>query len=468
MADVQPNAQSEQKTPVSTKAENKSDKSSKDKHKEDDRDGKDKEEVNDKKDDPVEPKPENKKQSYTFIEDTAFALTIPFADGWNRIASLLVTPDDAVIAVGEGSFFPGGVSAGLGRLVTKFLVPNGQDASFGQNGFAFGWEPNKWNFVARGSLQGDGKIFVTGASVQNPGESIGTIYRFNSDGTFDLSFGQNGLVTIDLAQSDWFVQTAVQQDGKIVATGMSSDASLAKKLFVVRYLSSGTRDLTFGQNGIVYPNFNVNHETPRELLIQPDGKILIQVNAEADDIDMATGAMRPLASDIAVVRLNSDGSFDPSFGNGGKVLISAPNSLIYGYGMLLDQNGDMVIHGLKDGQAPQGILVGLNKDGVIDTKFAAAGMSFKDGRSLMHARFDKEKGVLVISAPSTQGSSGGSYIERYIPGKGWDRDFGDNGRVYVGSNTVDGVALLSNGDIIVNAQASPGLKFFKYNKVPHQ
>ena len=61
----------------------------------------------------------------------------------------------------------------------------------------------------RDIVQPDGKIVVIGAA-----STGGIVARYNADGTPDTSFGTGGIFT---SSSPWFIDGAIQSDGKIIA-----------------------------------------------------------------------------------------------------------------------------------------------------------------------------------------------------------------------------------------------------------
>ena len=134
-----------------------------------------------------------------------------------------------------------------------------------------------------------------------------------ADGDLDPTFGIGGKVVTDFTNStDWLSRIAVQPDGKIVAIG---DTHPSHKGALARYNPDGTLDATFGNGGKVITVANVR-ESAAGLLILPDGKIMI-----CGSIDL------PNSQDTSFVllRFNSDGSVDPTFGNGGTVTTNIGN-----------------------------------------------------------------------------------------------------------------------------------------------
>src|SRR5467141_2166993 len=79
--------------------------------------------------------------------------------------------------------------------------------------------------------------------------------RYNANapgipGTLDTSFGTQGVVTTDVnaSRDDIAFATVLQPDGKIIVVGTSFTTPAS--VVVIRYNVDGTRDSTFGSNGI--------------------------------------------------------------------------------------------------------------------------------------------------------------------------------------------------------------------------
>jgi uncharacterized delta-60 repeat protein len=121
----------------------------------------------------------------------------------------------------------------------------------------------------------------------------------------DPSFGSSGLARTDFAgANDTVGAVLVQSDGRIVIAGTSQTAT-GSRCVIVRHLASGALDASFGAGGRV-TLFDLSSSVichAASLAQQADGKILVggglQTNA-------------PL-----VVRLNTNGTIDGSFGAGG-------------------------------------------------------------------------------------------------------------------------------------------------------
>jgi uncharacterized delta-60 repeat protein len=186
--------------------------------------------------------------------------------------------------------------------------PGTFDNSFGNYGVALGpfiSQVNHGNAIAQ---QSDGKLVVTGHNLVGSSYNTFTL-RYNVNGTFDNSFGVNGVVADSMGSSaDYGRAVAIQSDGKIVVAGDFFNNS-SYDFFLKRYDTNGTPDPAFGNAGTATIDFISNSDDEAHaMVIQPDGKIVIAGWMD-DGVD----------KDIALVRFLTDGSPDNTFGNNGKV-----------------------------------------------------------------------------------------------------------------------------------------------------
>lgn len=219
--------------------------------------------------------------------DTSFGnggtVTVPFY--WNedlgQQASFSVQRD--------GSFF---ASAGYpsGEIyIARFDATGALISSFGEAGVlhlpaSVGIHPSGTLDV---SLQGDGKVLITGQD---------TLTRLNPDGTLDSSFANGGSLALDV-HADALV---IQDDGKILLAGASGGVAT-----VIRFNADGSLDTDFGDQGQVRWGSESAPFAVADMIVLADGKLLIGGS-------QSTRADGYLA---ALVQLNPDGSLDHSFGN---------------------------------------------------------------------------------------------------------------------------------------------------------
>src|SRR5512143_843693 len=148
------------------------------------------------------------------------------------------------------------------------------------------------------------------------------IARYFADGQIDPSFGINGVTRVDFSgKIDFANAVALTSAGKLLIVGTTRDSSpLSQTDFAIARLNpDGSPDNTFGIDGKVTVDFHGRQDVARWVIPYQSsaGTILVGGSAEAN-----TGTCFPACdTNIALVRLNDDGSFYTSFGTGGKMEI---------------------------------------------------------------------------------------------------------------------------------------------------
>lgn len=164
----------------------------------------------------------------------------------------------------------------------------------------------------RVALQNDGKIVVA-TTLSN---QFGVI-RYLPNGNLDTTFGAGGIVRTSLTAGFDIPQSiAIDPSGKIVVAGSASDASNSTTAIgLARYLPNGSLDASFGRSGIVITSLFGFQDIANVVLLQPDGKILIGGSA-------LTCFGRRCPNDTALVRYDTNGDLDTTFGSRGQVVFT--------------------------------------------------------------------------------------------------------------------------------------------------
>jgi uncharacterized delta-60 repeat protein len=181
------------------------------------------------------------KYSYSNVDDEAFGLDI--------------TPTGNIVIAG----FVGSQSYNYDAYIVQFKN-NGQiDSTFGTNGVII---EDYGNFDVAEDIKvlDNGKIVVVGETGEGPPNGYDlAVWTYNSDGTPDLSFGQNGIAVH--AISDYNVMlhgVDVQEDGKIIAVGQARASTGSENDFfigrIIGDVSIGFADLTNSSSTVLYPN----------------------------------------------------------------------------------------------------------------------------------------------------------------------------------------------------------------------
>lgn len=197
------------------------------------------------------------------------------------------------------------------------------------------------------SKQLDGKILVGGTFTGYNGKAANNLARIHPDGTLDETF--NSGTGLDLGTYLPNLTLIVQPDERILVVGRFSTFNGNKVEGIVRLNPDGSRDESFQTGSGLANQYNLKS------ILQDDGKVII-----ATPYDNSFNGI-PFQS---LIRINSDGSKDPSFdiGSGFDRLVTsisnAPGGKILVGGDFTTFNGH-----------PANRLVRLNTDGSLDPTF---------------------------------------------------------------------------------------------------
>jgi len=218
-----------------------------------------------------------------------------------------------------------------------------------------------------------------------------------------------------------------------------------------RYNRDGSLDPSFGSGGKVLTDFGgFMHEEVLAVAVEPDGKIV------------AAGLSTPFATardfDFALARYNHDGSLDPSFGSGGKLLTDV-GSWSGAAGVALEPNGRIVAAGGSGGDFA---LARYNGDGSLDPSFGSGGKALTDFGGLLdggNALTIEPNGKIVVAGISDVGGSIDFALARYGRDGSLDASFGSGGTVltdFGGQDRGNALATDPNGKIVVAGASLAG------------
>lgn len=251
----------------------------------------------------------------------------------------------------------------------------------------------------------------------------------------------------------------------------------------------GDLDASFGGTGeVTLQPRGLQESRVSGVAIQPDGKILLVGSA---------GGYHGSDHDIVVIRLDPDGSPDPSFGLGGVASIDfsegTKNADDYGNGLALQPNGKIIVVGTSyidtsAGEGPgneYGVVARLNTNGTHDPTFGAANGqdSASGGKLIIHLGQGESGGVglanktaatnvvvrpngriVVVGSKDLEYPSGeppsGFFFTLALTAEGArDTSFGDDGRASVEFSTAAlprAAALAPNEDLVVAGETLSG------------
>jgi uncharacterized delta-60 repeat protein len=354
------------------------------------------------------------------------------------------------------------------------LAPGAFDPSFGAAGVVsqqFGTGTNAETDLTAVAVQGDGKVVAAG----NLYDAADTVFvaRFNEDGSLDQSFGDGGKRVVQFGSAgeggSEALSVAVQPDGKIVVGGWAADSAANADLLLFRLDSDGSFDPTFGVGGVVRaalgggPSGEQSAES-REIALQSDGKIVV-----GGDASNSSGQ-----GELLVARFNPDGRPDPSFGSGGRTLTStaafATAIALQSDGKIVASGYHYAAGGSEV------LLTRFNADGSVDSSFASAGtLAAQLGvgcsvcaspQSEIEALAVQPDGRILGAGFADDAENEDSLLIRVNRDGSLDPSFGTGGEVfdemgmpsshYSPRSTLSGIALQANGRILVGGLGSDG------------
>jgi uncharacterized delta-60 repeat protein len=315
-----------------------------------------------------------------------------------------IQPDGKIIVAGNRDIY-----SSDSLVVARYQVKGDLDSSFGIDGkvsIYVGWNNGSIYYrVVDIVIQKDGKIIVGGCTTL-AGPNYFLIERFLPDGNLDSSFGVNGKVSTLV--HEWrevnLSAIALQSDGKILAGGSVDGFCL------IRYLSNGIVDSSFGVNGRIQNegDFRIIND----LAVLSNEKIIVGITNST--IDTATSGY---INTFEIDRLSPDGIFDSTFGNNGKVITEFDGD-DWLSSIAISNNNEIVASGVSypDGSAS---LAKYKENGSLDPSFGNNGQ--------LHTAFNASYYNKVMTQKNGKVIVAGSLLFRVNSNGSTDSSYGLNG-----------------------------------------
>ena len=297
-----------------------------------------------------------------------------------------------LIRLGEGRILLAGSDPGTGFAMTSYRHDGSRDRTFGYRGV-----------VTTGIVSGDDAIYDVRVDSQQRILAAGVagdafaVVRYLRDGSRDPSFGTDGIVrtVTGLGGNADVGAMRLQPDGRLlVVGGTAHDATHAEGIEVMRFDPDGSVDETFGGGDGIVTTTPVDYESTRAdaVVRQPDGRIVVGGTAFMGD-----------NSFFCVARYLPDGSPDPDFGNAGlasstiRPYYSAINALA------LQRDGRIVAAGWTDREGrPNALaLARYRTDGRLDTSFSG------DGAAVVGLGRTQDSRLLAVATRGGRITAGG-------------------------------------------------------------
>ena len=286
-------------------------------------------------------------------------------DPSSEATDIFIQPSGRIVVIGNHSHV-GPTGGRFGGIALAGLTPAGfLDNSFGSGGKVLLWEPPVHRFLNSALVQPDGSILLLCRFFESSTSERPAIVKYTANGQPDPTFDAN----INLFPNPTFpTALALGNGGKIYVAVRDRFQH-----YVVRLNANGSRDTTFGPDGVRSVNLNRFASQQHMFALEElaNGQLLI------------AGTYRTAAFEdqTFIARLNSDTTLDLSFGRQGAVRLAIPNGSVDARTMRVQPDGKILIGGSWTFLGSTTLLVRLTARGRLDRDFGNSGFaqtSFND------------------------------------------------------------------------------------------
>ncbi len=381
----------------------------------------------------------------------------------DEITKILLQTDGKIIAAGN-SYNPN--TNNFDFALVRYKKNGVIDSTFGTHGrviTAIGVVDDWANSAA---LQSDGKIVLAGYKY-NGSDNDFIVVRYDSSGVLDNSFGTNGIVITQVGSFDDEANSvAIQTDEKIVVGGTTSPDGSRSDFALVRYNINGDLDITFGTNGISTTHAQGDNCEAFAIAIQNDGKIVEggYVYHEPDPIHNITSII-----EFALARFDINGNLDNSFGISGVVntivFLDSVRSVVKS--LAIQSDGKIIAAGIVSNLSNDDdfAVVRYNTDGDVDNTFGGGGIvitTVGPDEDELYTTVIQTDGKILAAGYTEDAGETHLAIVRYDSTGALDDTFGSNGLVTSGTISfmsqnydveIASLALQSDGKILAGGTA---------------
>ncbi len=355
------------------------------------------------------------------------------------------------------------------------FAPRTLDQSFGIDGIVstdfFGADENAYGI----GLDENGRIVVVGRTdTGGDNNDDFAIVRYHVNGNIDTSFGNNGKQNIDFNQSfDNAYSVTFDSDNNILVAGSANIPSNSTDVdfALARFTSSGALDPTFGNGGKVQTDlFNQSKDAANAIIVDSAGNILIAGSSSLENA--------PNGADFALLRYDSSGILDGTFGNmvtPGKVDLNFNGGDDGALSLAIDSQGRILVAGYAEKSSTDTekdfALARFNSNGSLDTTFGSNGRVVTDFNGADDYAWNvsvAENGVITVGGYINSGVSENDNfaIAKYLDSGELDLSFDEDGRdvtnFFDADNYGQGLTTDSNDRLLISGDNGGDLRLVRF------
>jgi len=371
---------------------------------------------------------------------------------------VVVQPDGKIIAT--GMYYDMIYSASI--QVARFMPDGSYDPTFGENGL-FTFHKNYETDAYACYLKEDGSILVAGITTDEFGAFAMIVLQIDEQGNLDTGFGDSGMTYLDLGPGeDIAYDITTDASGRILVAGFSVNANFLNAPVIIRLTPGGMPDPSFGVDGVATIPVTESDNDFSSVCVQQDGRII------------ASGHISNGLSwfSLLIAGYDSTGVLDPSFGTEGIVNMNLNNVDDEFFGMSLTSDDEIILSGFTTIPGTidyHMLLMKFSADGQPDASFGEQGKvifgenPYNVGNDLVL----QTDGRILVAGTSGQKMPGNNdwAIWRFLEDGSPDESFGTNGFITTEfSGEADealGIALFEN-KIILAGKARNGSQNFNF------
>lgn len=287
-----------------------------------------------------------------------------------NIFGITVQTDGKIIVVGQ-TYAIGSFAYYYDFFLFRFNLDGTTDINFGTNGLvkysinSTDQYRERFNDVV---VDDAGRIVVVGYTENDIDSKKNAVaMRLFSNGVLDSTFATNGILQLDIMDSDYFTKIKILNNSIFIAGNKTTSIDNLDIVILKISESNGSFDSTFGANGIISIDFVGTNDVFNNLFFISNNKIMIAGSCP---------------SGMIFTQIDENGNLDSTFSDDGKNItsVSVPNhypALIDNI-MLLPDNKYLVFSSTKRNDNSTNnydyVVVRINENTTLDATFAVNGV----------------------------------------------------------------------------------------------
>ena len=307
------------------------------------------------------------------------------------------------------------------------------------------------------ALQSDGSIVAAGTVTFNNVMQLSMV-RYTSLGIADVTYGNSGYAITAFGNGAQANGIAILSNNEAIAIGYGEPTG-PTSCAIALYTTSGVLDTSFNGTG-----------TNTTLIGQGSTLNGVAIDANGNYVTAGVGVTNGTPV-TALVRYNSSGILDTTFGTNG-VVTTLVGYESYAQAVALQSNGQIVVAGYADVGSPAFTVARYNSsNGSLDTTFNSTGTLPGTVTTVIGSTQASAYATAIDASGNilAAGSSDDTFaLVRYTSTGTLDTTFGSGGIVTTtiagtSSSRINGITLQPNGQIVVVGYAGNYLALARYN-----